>query len=586
MTTFYHGLVDTTTGYLISVGTTPFGEMMGEDMMSQHNYTAVFGVPCPAYPQDAALGKVHVYDFDTQTWSVVHQPSPKDIGIAAAELAHTTFSHRDPEEWPGTEIMGRIVPSAYADGFSAPSGPTRPNPRTISNIVCDTDEIGVPHPEDFTDFFWGWGQFLDHDITLSDAAAPAEPFNIAVPTGDPDFDPTSTGTVELGLNRSAYDPATGTTNPREQLTHITSFVDASNVYGSDATRADWLRTKSGGKLKTSPGNSPPLNDGTINNAVSPLGLAPYVVGDVRGNEQTLLLSIHNVFLREHNFWADQIAAVDASLTDEQIYQKARVMVESIVQNISWNEYLPQLVGPTTLSAYAGYSAGDTSIGNSFANAAYRLGHAQVSDVLWRLDDKNQQLPIGHLLLKDAFFAPHKFANEGGIDPVLRGAAKHVSQALNAKLVPALRNFLFGPPGAGGLDLAALNIQRGRDHGLPDYNTARVALGLGAHATFADISSDSAVATALSTAYGADISLVDMWVGGLAEDHVTGSQLGELFHTIVIDQFTRLRNGDELWFENRMSAELQTYTKTQYLADVIRRNTSIASSQLQNFVMKL
>ena len=76
------------------------------------------------------------------------------------------------------------------------------------------------------------------------------------------------------------------------------------------------------------------------------------------------------------------------------------------------------------------------------------------------------------------------------------------------------------------------------------------------------------------------------MGGLAEDHVAGSQLGETFHHIVLDQFTRLRDGDELWFENRLSTELQAYVKATTLSDVIQRNSSVTSTQIQSLVMKL
>ena len=81
---------------------------------------------------------------------------------------------------------------------------------------------------------------------------------------------------------------------------------------------------------------------------------------------------------------------------------------------------------------------------------------------------------------------------------------------------------------------------------------------------------------MSSVYGGDISKIDLWVGGLAEDHVEGSQLGELFHTIVLDQFTRLRNHDECWFENRLSEELIAFVRTQTLATVLRRNTGLGT----------
>lgn len=507
---------------------------------------------------------------------------------AATELASSTYATRDPDSWPGWQHLSRLTAPAYADGLSAPSGPTRPNPRTISNLVCDTTSTGIPNDHNATDFFWLWGQFVDHDIDLTPGKSPAEPFNIPVPIGDPMFDPTSTGTVVIPLERSDYDPSTGTTNPRQQINFISSFIDATNVYGTSSQRVNWLRSFIGGKLKTSAGGTlPPLSDGVIDNAVSPQGQAPFVVGDVRGNEQVLLLTMHTIWMREHNWWASRIAAADPSLGDEAIFQRARVMVESLVQHITWDEFLVTLLGSGSLPAYTGYKpATDTRVATEFSTAAFRLGHSLVSNSLWRLQPNGDPSPLGHLALADAFFAPDRFANEGGTDPLLRGAAKRVCQKLDSKVVPALRNFLFGPPGAGGLDLVSLNIQRGRDHGIADYNTVRVALGLGAKATFADITSDTAVQAGLSAAYAGDISLVDLWVGGICEDHLPGSQLGQTFHHIVLDQFTRLRDGDALWYENRLSPQLQAYVKNTSLADVIRRNTSIARTEIQDFVMKL
>lgn len=498
-----------------------------------------------------------------------------DERIAHA-VAHSSYASRqDPE---GEEQLARLAPPAYGDGASTPSGADRPNARAISNAVFDGPD--TPNPDHLTDMFWVWGQFVDHDTDLTPDHEPAEPFPIAVPTGDPDFDPLSTGTVTIPVNRSVYETTDGV---REQVNKITSFLDATNVYGSDPARAEWLRYGRGGLLRTSEGDLPPLNDGTQDNAVSAHGKAPYVVGDVRGNEQPLLLSLHVIWLREHNRWARLLAKAKPCLSDEQLYQRARVIVEALIQHITWNEFLPLLLGPDALPAYKGYKPEtDTRIANEFSAAAYRLGHSLVSETLWRLQPNGCPSPYGHLPLKEAYFAPHRFANEGGPDPLLRGAAKHVCQKLDARVVSALRNFLFGPPGAGGLDLAAINIQRGRDHGLPDYNTVRTALGLAPKTTFAEISSTSAAA--LSSAYGGDVSKVDLFVGGLAEDPLPGAQLGETFHHIVRDQFVRLRDGDPYWHERRLSPNLLARIHRVRLADVIRNNTGIRG-EISNTVMK-
>ena len=98
----------------------------------------------------------------------------------------------------------------------------------------------------------------------------------------------------------------------------------------------------------------------------------------------------------------------------------------------------------------------------------------------------------------------------------------------------------------GLDLASLNIQRGRDHGLPGYGQWRRFCGLPAAATVEDLRNeikDSSVRAKLAEVYGNNPDNIDLFVGGLLEDTVPGSQLGPTFRCIIGDQFKRLRNGD-------------------------------------------
>ncbi len=96
--------------------------------------------------------------------------------------------------------------------------------------------------------------------------------------------------------------------------------------------------------------------------------------------------------------------------------------------------------------------------------------------------------------------------------MLRGLARQRAQEIDPFVVDAVRNFLFGPPGAGGFDLAALNIQRGRDHGLPSYNQARVEYGLAPVQTFADLTTNPAVQARLASVY-ATVEEVDALGGG-------------------------------------------------------------------------
>ncbi len=88
-----------------------------------------------------------------------------------------------------------------------------------------------------------------------------------------------------------------------------------------------------------------------------------------------------------------------------------------------------------------------------------------------------------------------------------------------------------------------------------------------------MSSDPDVVAALADAYDT-VDDIDIWVGGLAEDHVPGALVGELIHTVLVDQFTRLRDGDRFWYEWEMTPVDQNYVNLHTLAHIIRRNTEI------------
>ena len=164
------------------------------------------------------------------------------------------------------------------------------------------------------------------------------------------------------------------------------------------------------------------------------------------------------------------------------------MVGAEIQIITYRDFLPLLLGQNPLSPYNGYRPTvNAGIANAFSGAAYRVGHTLLSPQLLRLDRHNHS--IGDISLADSFFNPMQISSVG-IEPYLRGLAKQRPQKVDAYIVDPVRNFLFGPPGQGGFDLASLNIQRGRDHGLPRYNQVRMDYGLQPYTTFAQMKSRS------------------------------------------------------------------------------------------------
>jgi len=504
-----------------------------------------------------------------------------DLEFEIRSIDGTGNNQGDGKESWGTagQTLGRILDPVYGDDASTLAGADRPNPRDISNAIFQQQE-SITNAEGYSELFTVWGQFVDHDIDLTPDSS-SEHADVDVPFGDAWFDPMATGDVSLSFTRSGYIEGTGTgaDNPREHPNVITSFLDASMVYGSDAGRATALRDV-GGKLKLSDGGLLPFNDpeDPLPNG-GPNGTTSFLAGDVRANENVALTTLHTVFVREHNLWVDRLAEENPDASDEWLYQKAKTFVEAEIQHITYTEYLPLLLGTDAIPAYQGYDPDvDPGITTEFSTTAFRFGHSMVGPLMPRLDENGETSADGDLDLKDAFFAPDRITDEGGIDPILRGIADMVTEELDAQIVDGLRNFLFGPPGAGGLDLATLNIQRGRDHGLPSYNEYRAALVGEAAETFADITSDPVVQAQLEAAYGT-VDKVDLWVGGLAEDHLEGAIVGPVFHAIIADQFVRIRDGDSLWHENgRFTDSELAEVRSTSLADVIERTTGVEHLQ--------
>lgn len=455
----------------------------------------------------------------------------------------------------------RISPLAYADGISELANRS-PTPREISNTICAATN-GTLNSRGLTNMVWAWGQFLDHEIDLTPGSG--EEANMVTPNGD-EF-PGRT----IGFTRSVHDPREG---PRQQLNTISAYIDATNVYGCRASRAYKLRSLDGsGELKTSVADNGeivlPYNEFGMDNAES-TNPSLFVAGDIRANENVLLTGLHVLFVREHNRICRDIRERYPKYSEEMIFHYARRKIIALMQHITVSEFIPALLGSDALSVYTGYNENvNPGIANEFSTAGYRLGHSMVTNTL-QVGDSDS------ISLQEAFFNP-SWVKTNGIESLIQGACNQQMHEINNEIVDELRNNLFGPPTAEHLlDLASLNIQRGRDHGLPDYNTMRVAYGLPEHTSFTQITSNVTLQNKLASTYSS-INEVDPWVGGLCEDHLPGKAVGALIHAILVDQFTRLRDGDRFWWESDIlftDAEKVEIYNTR-LSDIINRNTNLS-----------
>jgi hypothetical protein len=540
----------------------------------------------------------------------------------------------------------RMGTAHYADGISQPF--TGPNARFVSNRVINdgTSAFAVFSERRLSQMAWQWGQFLDHTFDLRDnSGATATPDNIDFNQNDPMESFTNTlGTI--AMNRSAQSPGTGTStaNPRQQTNTITSYLEAQNVYSSSATRLDWLRngpvdgdpTNNQATLMMSANNFLPHADARGDAAAAPaadrdgrLSSHPQdarIAGDPRANENIGLTAMHTVFAREHN---RIVGLLPNSLSQEDKFQIARRVVSAEEQYITYQEWLPAM--GIALPFYTGYKPNvNATIANEFATAAYRA-HTQIHGDFevtaaagqYSTAQLNQFRAESLLVTVDAtgagtidipmavaFFNP-EILEQLGLGPML--LAEQEQQYNNDETItPQLRSELFQIPSSQDpnclvsaelthcyntvSDLGAIDIQRGRDHGLGTYNQVRAAYGLPAKTSFTAITGEASdtfpagtgidtptsldvvkafdidgnsiatdgsstvnatkvvrrtpLAARLKAIYGS-VDNLDPFVGVYSEPHVPGTEFGETNLAIWTHQFQSLRDGDRFFFENQL-----------------------------------
>lgn len=539
------------------------------------------------------------------------------LSVSAPPIDGSGNNMANPEWGASGRDFIRLAGAAYDNGINSPALPGDLSARAISNLVNNQDDpnnpgqdLNIPDQKGLSDFGYTFGQFMDHDMDLTRDGGAA--FNIPVAAGDP------IGPNPLPFTRSQTDPATGTDtdNPAQQVNSSTSYLDLSQVYGSTQVVSDALRTFNDGLLQTSPGNMLPYNNSDYftpsqlkaldmaNDAHLVADTALFATGDRRGNETVELTALQTLFMRNHNRLAGQLKALHGDWTDQQLFDEARKLNIAQYQSIIYNEWIPAVLGPQALPNYSGYDQGvDAAISNEFATVAFRFGHSLLSGEAGRLNNDASPIdtvnPDGPSIeLSQDFFDPNLLNPAGVTDPitnqtssdigaVLKGAATDNGQAMDMLVVNDVRNLLFGPVGAGGEDLIARDIQRDRDNGIPDYNTLQEKMGLPRIGSFADITNNVQVQQSLANAYG-DVNSIDAFEGGLAEDHVAGSEVGPLFQAIMVDQFTRLRDGDRFFYLNEdfTSEERSILQQSDSLTRVIEANTDITNLQANAFYFKV
>ncbi|OWF54042.1 dual oxidase 2-like isoform X1 [Mizuhopecten yessoensis] len=562
-------------------------------------------------------------------------------------------------DWGAVDtILLRKSPTAYADGVYHMAGPTRPNPFEISK-VAHRGIMGLGSERGRTALMTYYGQqVVEEMLDVQRPGCPREYENIVVPDNDPLYTPGIQ--MPFTRSRFDARTGQSPSNPRQQLNEITPYLDGQLMYGPAKAWTDAIRAFEGGRLKALDGKYTPIKESfpAINDIRLPFANPPnpreqtreerlqpvarfWRLGNPRGFENPFLLSFGVMWFRLHNFWADMISQEHPDYTDEALFTEARKWVVAMHQKITVYDWLPRWLEildngsiyniSDTVSTperptcpYKGYNPNiHPGITHEFQSSAMRYGHTLVTPGLWRRG--TPQGPVNQLRGDDAldncnwtrtslkvpgqvgdqvhaFRLCNSYWNSQesvveDVDSLFRGMASTLGEREDHIMVADLAGDVFGPLEFSRRDLAALNIQRGRDHGLPDYQAVREAFDLPRLKSWEDINPTFPANVPASTVEaiaklqqlyidkglnGTTPEDVDLFTGGLMETTFDGP--GPLFRAILVDQFCRVRDGDRFWYENLDNGlfsqadidRINSFT----IFDIIKNVTNVDENQIQ------
>ncbi|KAG7203421.1 hypothetical protein KM043_013488 [Ampulex compressa] len=476
----------------------------------------------------------------------------------------------------------RRWPAAYEDGVYKPSGSKRPQPLELSEKLLNGG-IGTKSRTGRNALLVFFGQQVVEEILDAQRpACPPEYFNIDIPKDHPYRK--ETGHTQMPVLRTRFDMRTGYSpnNPRQQLNEITPYLDGGLMYGTSKAWSDVLRTYANntfdpnGLLATSDSeglfpeyntarlpmaNPPPPrhHDIYIKQHHTERVTRYFKLGNPRGNENPFLLTFGILWFRWHNHLARHIKRLNPDWPGEKIYNEARKWVIATQQHIVVNRWLPQWLG-ANLSEYKGYDPSiDPQIDQFFQAAAFRFGHTLVPPGVYLRDYGRNGCRImqngkairtcnNYWMSQNSLFE-NKTKLDGVVDieRLIMGMVIQLTEKEDHRIVDDLRVSLFGPLEFSRRDLMAINIQRAREHGLPDYNTARMAYNLPRVNNVSHFRNvDPEYKEEFLRLHNNSFDDVDIWVGGIME---TEDGPGELFRAIIVDQFERIRAADRFWYKN-------------------------------------
>ncbi|XP_049871278.1 peroxidase-like isoform X2 [Pectinophora gossypiella] len=487
----------------------------------------------------------------------------------------------------------RILHPRYADGIEEPRRAVSHNALPSARVISVRMAGNLDRPDEKKTIALAvWSQFVHHDLVHTPVRKTIHTnqairccdisgndlipryqhpscMPISVPHDDPIFKNNFASCMEYTRSVTTY-RGDCTFGAAEQMNQATHFLDGSHIYGANSRDAAALREKSGGLLKTSSVEDqellPMANNPKDNCLVDSDNAACFKTGDVRSNANPWLTGIHTTWVREHNRIARALAALNPGWSSDKLYHEARKIVVAELQHITYMQWLPALTGKKFDELYESYDSGynsdvDPTVTNAFATAAFHFVNSLLDQDIDLVDSE-----VTSQRLKHNYYKPEIVAQKDGLKKLMKGMVSEKSQSLDFNYDDDLHHHWLG-----GLDVLAIDIQRGRDHGLPGYTQYRSLCGMSPPSSFqhlSDVMPQEAV-DKLSQLYEHPND-IDLVVGGMAETPLPGSLLGPTFTCFLKEQLWRTRIGDRYFYTH--ADEAGSFTKRQ-LAEIKR--TSLA-----------
>jgi len=464
----------------------------------------------------------------------------------------------------------RIVVPAYDDGINSPrtksviDGYELPNARTVA-LNIHKPQVSSPPTTHLLVFF---AQHIMHDLVLTGRATYSdgsekvcgcneyedpECFPIQIPyedyyNQDQECFPftRSSAAIEDFMCQFSY---------REQINLVTHWLDQSPVYGNSIDVSRDLRSYHYGLLKTtiSPDSSHdlPVKEGCSFQQQHDC----YLGGDIRMQDNTYLTLFDRVFVLEHNRIATELYKLNPTWDDDILYQEARKINIAQYQHIIYYELLPILLGGyamnrwdlVPLSGHMLFNGYDKNINPQVKNAftiAARFGHTLINKWHYAYDNEyNLQYNVttNYILFTHTYYSSN----------VMRGALLQNVYYSSPAINNVLNNYLFEGVSTDfkRLSLGALNIQRGRDQGLPGYNKYRAWCGLNYAYSFDDLTNIPAyIRNELAYLY-TDVDDIDLFTGLTSEYSTEDGVVGHTAACILGAGFRDWKYGDRYYYEN-------------------------------------